>query len=1028
MQAETNTATDAVTNAAEAVADKAKSATEAVTTVASDAVQFSADSANKAGEAVKAAAEKTGEAVSSAADKATEAAKAATEKTGEAVTAAADKATETAKAATEKTGEAVEAAAEKTGEAVSAAAEKATDTAKAATEKTGEAVSAVADKAADTAKAATEKTTEAVEAAAEKTGEAVEAVADKAGEATKAVAEKTGEVAEKTGEAVEAAAEKTGEAVEAVADKAGETVEAATEAVDGAVGSIAEKLTDAGDAAGGATSVDPNMIFVLGIFLLALFIWYFVSEQANRRRLVGSILALVVAGLSAFFFNEYGIEKGIELEGGVSMEIKIKPVQGREITPETQQQVIKVLNKRINSLGTGDVILAPSGKDGVFLQVPGVGPEALKQMEEDIQKVAKLEFSVVHEGSMYLAQMVANDAHVEPGYEALPYAQTDEEKAEGAPIRYELVKIVKDMSGKEVSKAAYRFGQDGHSIVVDFTTKGSGIMGPLTLENQGRQLAIIMDNEVISAPRINEPFSMGCSITGDFTQEEAKALVAALNNPLENPIEIAHSNYISPSMGAVTVKQGVMAGIAGLAVTLVFILIYYNVAGAIALIGLILNIVIIFGALALFRFTLTLPGIAGIILTIGVAIDANVLIYERLREELKAGKSLKAAIDTAYEKAFSAIMDANITTLITALILYFLATGTVKGFAITLIIGIVASLFSALIVTRACFGWATASFLKKLGFLNIIPEKAIDFLGKRKKAAFISIVLVIASLIAVPFKDPRGVELKGGDSVTIQASSDLTSAKIEEALKGADLTALPIVQKQTPVGGEGSFFLVRVPDNEAGVVQEQLSEKLGIAMESTTVNSVGSQIGKSMLISSGIALLVGLVAILFYVTIRFEFAFALGAIAALFHDLIITAGILTLLGQEFSLITVGALLTIAGYSINDTIVVFDRVREGLATKRGNVKDIMNYCLNATLARTILTSATTLIIVVVLFLFGGPGMRNFALALIIGVMIGTYSSIFVASPIVLWWARRSGTNLRRAVLDTEQAKVDPLASA
>ena len=856
--------------------------------------------------------------------------------------------------------------------------------------------------------------------------ESVEVAADKAeaqapaGDATELSAET----------ATEATADTTG-AVD-VAETAGETAEAITTPVEG----IAEELPNVAEIATEAVGMSPHSIFLMGLFLLGLFIWYFVSEERKLRRIAGSVLAVVVAILCGFFYQNYGVEQGIELQGGVSMEIKIQEVPGREVTAETQQQVIKILDKRLNALGAKEIILAPSGKDGVFLQVPGVGPERLKEMEEAIQKVAKLEFSVVHPQSRSLAPAVANDARVIPGFEAVPYVLSEDDKQanrdagldENEPLRWELLKIKRDMSGKYVGSAKYYYGPEGHSIQVDFKGEGTRIMGALTRENVGQQLAIIMDNEVISAPVINEPFSMGCSITGDFSREEANALVAALENPLENPIYIAYSNYISPTMGKLTVQQGIYAGIAGLAVTLVFILIYYKVAGIIALLGLMLNIAMIFGALALFRFTLTLPGIAGIILTIGVAIDANVLIYERLREELKEGKTLKAAIDSAYDKAFSAIIDANITTLITAIILYVLATGTVKGFAITLIIGIIATLFSALIVTRALFGWATDSFLQKLSFLSVIPDNAIDFLSKQKQCMMGSIALIVISLIAVPLMDPRGVELKGGDAVTIQSDGDLTKQGVLDALSDVDLGAKPIVQVQKPVGGQGEFFLVRVPDNQAPLVQSELQKDLGVSPENTETSSVGSQIGQSMLTASAIALFVGLIVILGYVTLRFEFAFALGAIAALLHDLIITAGVTTLLGQEMSLITVGALLTIAGYSINDTIVVFDRVREGLATKRGDVRDIMNYCLNATLARTILTSATTLIIVVVLFLFGGPGMRNFALTLIVGVLIGTYSSIFVASPIVLWWAKRSGTNLRRAVLDTEAAKVDPMAAA
>ncbi|MEX2580967.1 MAG: protein translocase subunit SecD [Verrucomicrobiales bacterium] len=773
-----------------------------------------------------------------------------------------------------------------------------------------------------------------------------------------------------------------------------------------------------------ASGISSNVVFLLGLGLLALFVVYLAAESRRRKRLIGSVLAVAVTGLCVWLYSSLGMEQGIELRGGVSMEIKIQPAEGKEVTSETQQQAIEVLTKRLNALGTGEVVLAPSGDDGIFLQAPKVGQDELSEIEETLAKVAKLEFSILHPQSSSLAPRVADGSEVVPGYEALPYM--DETGDDGEPLgpRYALVKIKRDMSGKYVSSAGYYYGDRGHAISVDFSSDGSKIMGPLTMENQGQQLAIIMDDEVISAPVIQEPFSSGCSITGSFTQEEATALASALENPLENPIAIEYSNYISPTMGEATIKQGVTAGLAGLAITLLFILVYYRFAGILALIGLCISIVMIFGTMALFQFTLTLPGIAGIILTIGVAIDANVLIYERLREEMAAGKSLPSAITTAYEKAFSAIVDANITTLITAIILYAVAAGTVKGFAITLIIGIFATLFTSLIVSRVCFNWATETdFLKKLSFMNLVPDRTIDFLGYRRVCLIGSIIVILVSLIVVPTMDPRGVELKGGDSLTIQSTGELTKQNIGEAIGDLDLGAAPIIQVQQPVGAEGEFFLIRSPDNTAAQIQEEIRKDLNVELEDTTVSSVGSAVGKSMLLSSALALLIGIGAILIYVTLRFEFAFALGAIAALFHDLIVVAGITTLLGQEMTLITVGAFLTIAGYSINDTIVIFDRVREDLASKRGDIKDIMNHALNKTMARTLITSVTTLITVTVLFLFGGPGLRNFALTLIVGVLVGTYSSIFVAAPIVLWWARKSGTNLRREVLDTEQSKIE-----
>lgn len=772
------------------------------------------------------------------------------------------------------------------------------------------------------------------------------------------------------------------------------------------------------------SKISGNAVFLLGLGLLALFVYYFAAESARRKRIAGSFLAVAVTAVCVWLFASQGMEKGIELQGGVSMEIRIQPSEGKVVTADTQQQAIEVINKRLNALATGEVILAPSGDDGIFLQMPGVGPEKLAGITASLEKVALLEFSILHPQSSYLAPAVASGAEVVPGYEALPYKEELDKDGNVIPTRYALVKIKPDLSGKSVAGANYFYGNDGHSISVKFTGEGARIMGPLTQENVGQPLAIIMDKEILSSPNIRQPFSDGCSITGSFTQEEAIALSSALENPLENPIAIEFSNYISPTMGKATIDQGILAGFAGLGLTLLFIMIYYRLAGVLAIFGLLMNIAIIFGTMALFQFTLTLPGIAGIILTIGIAVDANVLIFERLREEIVAGKSIGHAINTAFDKAFSAIIDANITSLITAVILFALADGTVKGFAITLIIGIFGTLFCSLIVTRVLLAWGTETgFIKKLSFLNFVPDRDIDFLGKRKVCIAVSILLIIASLVATPLLNPLGVELKGGDSITIQSVGGLTKENIAESLSDLELGGEPIIQVQHPVGSDGEFFLIRSADNTAEKIEAEIEKDTGVELKDTTVSSVGSAVGKSLLISSALAMAVGMIAILAYVTIRYEFAFAVGAIIALVHDVIITVGITAAIGQEITLITIGALLTIAGYSINDTIIIFDRVREGLATKRGNVREIMNFCLNKTLGRTILTSSTTLLTVIVLTVFGGPGLRNFAVTLVIGLVVGTYSSIFIAAPIVLWWARRSGTNLRREVLDTEQAKIE-----
>ncbi|NNE91181.1 MAG: protein translocase subunit SecD, partial [Verrucomicrobiales bacterium] len=626
-----------------------------------------------------------------------------------------------------------------------------------------------------------------------------------------------------------------------------------------------------------------GIVFGLGLGLLVLFVWYFASESSLRKRLIGSFLAIAVTGMSLWFYKEQGLQEGIEIQGGVSMDIRIVPDEGKEITPSTQEQVIKVLTGRLSSLvAESDMVLAPQGKDMIFLQIPGVGPDRVAEIKKALEKVAKLEFSILHPQSNSLAAAVAADSEVVTGHEALPFVKKEDKDGNPLPPRWGLVRIQKDLTGDAIASAKPMFGQEGWEISVKFTGDGASVMGPLTLKHQNEPLAIILDSEILSAPNILNPFSTGCQITGDFSQQEAADLASALENPLKNPIRVEYANYISPTMGKATVQQGISAGIAGLGITLLFILLYYRFAGLIAMIGMGIAITIIFGMMALFKFTLTLPGMAGIILTIGIAIDANVLIYERLREEMKSGKSIGSAIKTAYEKAFSAIFDANITTLITAIILFQFAAGTVKGFAITLMIGILATLFSALLVTRVCFNWGTESgFVKKLGFMNLVPDKLIDFLGRRKIALIGSSILVATSLIVVPTLDPRGVELKGGDAITLQSEEGLTKQSIESTLDRAEfLEKTPIVQVQQPVGGEGEFFLIRADFGKAEQILEFLKTELDVGLDGAQTSSVGSAVGKTMLGKSALALGIGLIAILLYVTFRFEFAFALGAIAA----------------------------------------------------------------------------------------------------------------------------------------------------
>ncbi|MEM0897594.1 MAG: protein translocase subunit SecD, partial [Verrucomicrobiota bacterium] len=442
-----------------------------------------------------------------------------------------------------------------------------------------------------------------------------------------------------------------------------------------------------------------SVIFLIGILIFVLFLWYFGTDSDQRKRVIGVILTLFTTAFCLYAVSTAGINRGIDLEGGSQFIVEIKPDGDRLITEAAREEAKAVLLKRLDGFG-GNATITNQGEEFLNIQMPGIKEENRAAIRETIEKVAKMELRLVHPNSDQLVPQVRAGAVTEPGYEIIPM-RADKVESEGG-TRDLLVTLIPDVEGKHV-KSAFPYLDVAYAVSVKLNDEGGEIMRNLTAQNVGRRLAIVMDGEIISAPVIQGRFSSEFQITGDFDYDEANSLASVLENPLGNPLEIQDERSVAAEMGADTIKQGVYAGLAGLGMTLLFVLFYYRLAGIIALIGLVVNICLLFGSMAIFGFTLTMPGIAGILLTIGIAVDANVLIFERLREEMRAGKSLPAAIDSAYEKAFSAIFDANVTTLITSIILFLVASSIIKGFAITLTLGILASLFAALLVTRACF-------------------------------------------------------------------------------------------------------------------------------------------------------------------------------------------------------------------------------------------------------------------------------------------------------------------------------------
>ncbi len=759
--------------------------------------------------------------------------------------------------------------------------------------------------------------------------------------------------------------------------------------------------------------MSPALTFFCGLLLLVLFGWYFATDSGLRKHLIALLLAamLVAFSIATIWPPEKRIALGLDIKGGTSFLIKLQQLdKDKPVTPGLLDQAVEVIRKRVDYFGGGEPIISPVGQDRILVQIPGLDTAKIQEARGQLSRVAKLEFRLVYpDNGERLAAIDKGTDVIPPEYRIENYKHVGDENENTTTERL-LVKKKADLGGDRVTESHAFYGNEGWTVQLKFDGEGAKKFGQITEQYKGHRFAIVLDGVIQSAPVIRDAIYGGDAvITGHFGEKEARGLASVLENPLQTPVSIEEERSVSPTLGADSIRASILAGLVGLAITLVCVALYYRIPGLIACLALLVNIVLLMGALTMFHFVLTLPGIAGIILTIGLAVDASVLVYERLREELALGKSLKVAIEAAYEKAFSSIFDANVTTLITAVILFWRASGPIKGFAISLTLGILASLFTALIVGRNIFeALVDNTRLKKVSMLHLISAQNIDFLGKGFLACMCSLALIVAGASSFYIRGEKnfGVDFRGGDLITLSSPQTIDVGQVRNALAPINLADASI-QESNQAGK--NYITVRTPLHTSDQVEKQIMTAMPQAQFKVEGSErVGALVGGELARSSLIALGLGILGILIFVTLRFELSFAVGAIVALLHDVLITVGMFSLLHRELTLTMVGAVLTIAGYSINDTIVVYDRIREGLASgRKGSIEQIMNESINQTLSRTILTSTVTLIPILCLFFFGGAVLRDFSLAIIIGVAVGTYSSIFIASPIVLWWTRARG---------------------
>ncbi len=682
-------------------------------------------------------------------------------------------------------------------------------------------------------------------------------------------------------------------------------------------------------------------------------------------------------------------------------------------------QSLEVLRRRIDPDGTVEPIIQKQGDDRILIQVPGISDADV--IKAKIGATAKLTF-----------QMVDTSMSVQDALDGRPPAGSEILNSQDDPPVPYLIQQQVIVSGDSLVDAQASFNQQTNEPVITFRfdSKGAQRFAQATQQNVGKPFAIILDKEVISAPVINEPILGGSGqISGNFTVESANELALLLRaGALPATLTVIEERTVGPGLGADSIAAGKLAAIIAAVLVVTFMGLAYGQLGIIANLALIVHIVMIIAGLSLLGATLTLPGIAGIVLTIGMAVDSNVLIYERIKEERRAGRSMIQSIDTGFTKALATIVDSNVTSFIAAAVLFYLGSGPVKGFAVTFALGIATTVFTAFTFTRWMVSfWLRRSKPKELpkGVLNLIPHGTkIPFMGIRNYTFIFSIVTSIAALgLFAAYSVNYGIEFKGGSILEVQS-------KAAEADVGAireTLAELNVGEVQVQSFGSPKDVLIRVEAQDLGentdqAVVTKIRDSLSADYEFRRVEAIGATVSGELATAGILGILVSFAAILVYIWIRFEWQYGVGAIIATAHDVVLTIGLFVVTGLEFNLSSIAAILTIVGYSLNDTVVVYDRIRENLRRyKKMPLDTLIDLSINETLSRTTLTALTTLLALGALFVFGGEVIRSFTAAMLFGVIIGTYSSIFVAGPLLILFGLRPTAKKMAEVPDTTPAK-------
>ncbi len=752
------------------------------------------------------------------------------------------------------------------------------------------------------------------------------------------------------------------------------------------------------------------------------------------------------------------LKLGLDLQGGVSFTLKVDPT-GAESGAQTNNdkaavshqqmvnQALQVMEQRVNSFGVAEPVLRPVGDLALEIQLPGEDAANNPDVIDALKKPAKLEFRQVHRTARpsenerdYSLKALPEDVNAGASsaiatYEVLSLREVDPVKGETKIHRYYVRKRA-DATGAIIS-AAKANSTDGLAFYVEmkFTSEGSKKFGDLTAKiaegnvSSVGQLAIVLDGKLQSAPTVREAIrSTGATITGNFTREEAINLANVLNNPLEFPLITQDVTSVGPTLAKDAQGKSVVASAVAVALVIFFMIGFYLWGGFISVLGMVLNLLLMLGAMAYFGATITLPGVAALVLTLGMAVDANILIFERVREETRLGKDRAMSLREGYNRATWTIIDANLTHLLVALILAFMGTGPVRGFGVTLIIGIFTTLFTTLVTCRGLqeISLKGGVMTRIFGLPVFRHNLNIQFLNYARMAFVVSwcIVAIGLGVLLVKGKEAFGKDFRGGEStqLAINATAKVDTGRVLKLASGLGLGDTTVAL-QTPVGGGDTMLRIETEltkDKSKGdfanlakivaAIKEKYPEILKDATQPVdklmlSREAIGGSVSGDLRQNAIISVILALVGIGIYVSLRFETGFGIAAMVATLHDVLMTIALFVFFGGQFNAALIAAILLIIGYSVNDTIVVFDRIREELSNNPSrSLMEVIHFAINRTLSRTILTSSTVFLCAVALWAFGAGDVRLYGEVFIYGVLTGTFSSIFIASPIFYWWHR------------------------